>query len=254
MATTKQELIKIIMDGKLIILTEVVYERLNIKDHHFYVKQSKCVFGATTLEYLGHIILGKVVEMDSKKIAAIVDWPVPTNQQQIRGFWDLRGELENKASEDLKARITCAPILGLLNFEEMFVVEADASTVGIGAVLMQKGHPFSYFSRKLGPRMHLAATYQKELLAIVEVVYKWRQYLLGRRFTIRTDHRSLKELMQQVFQTPLQQKYVRNLMGFDFVIKYKPGATNQVADALSRVFDEEDKVTIAFMTLSRPLV
>nr|GEX38295.1 hypothetical protein [Tanacetum cinerariifolium] len=79
----------------------------------------------------------------------------------------------------------------------MFTVEADASDVGIGAVLMQNGKPLSYFSRKLGPRMRLAATYQKELFAIVEAVYKWRQYLLGRRFIIRTGHRSLKGLMQQ---------------------------------------------------------
>ncbi|GJS38900.1 ty3-gypsy retrotransposon protein [Tanacetum coccineum] len=135
------------------------------------------------------------------------------------------------------------PILGLPNFEEMFVVEADASDVGIGAVLMQRGHLFGYFNRKLGPRIRIAATYQKELFAIVEAVYNWRQYLWGRHFTIRTDHRSLKELMQQVIQTPLQQKYVRKLMGFDFIIEYKPGVTNGVADALSRVFEEEEVVT-----------
>ncbi|GJW91986.1 ty3-gypsy retrotransposon protein [Tanacetum coccineum] len=162
--------------------------------------------------------------------------------------------MENKAFQDLKARLSEAPILGLPNFEEMFIVEADASDVGIGAVLMQNGKPLSYFSRKLGPRMRLATTYQKELFAIVEAVYKWRQYLLGNRFTIRTDHRSLKELMQQVIQTPLQQKYVQKLMGFDFAIEYKTSATNLVADALSRVYDEADDVIAAFMALSQPLV
>ncbi|GJU09991.1 ty3-gypsy retrotransposon protein [Tanacetum coccineum] len=163
------------------------------------------------------------------------------------------GEMEQKVFDDLKSRMSSAPILGLPNFDEMFVVETDASDVGIGAVLLQNGRPLSYFSHKLGPRMRIAATYQKELFAIVEAVYKWRQYLLGRRFTIRTDHRSLKELMQQVIQTPLQQKYVRKLMGFDFAIEYKPGVTNQVADALSRMFEEEDNVMAAFMTLSQPL-
>ncbi|GJR93541.1 ty3-gypsy retrotransposon protein [Tanacetum coccineum] len=128
-----------------------------------------------------------------------------------------------------------------------------ASDVGIGAVLMQRGQPLSYFSRKLGPHMRAAATYQKELFAMVEAVYKWRQYLLGRRFTIRTDHRSLKELMQQVIQTPLQQKYVRKLMGFDFVIEYKPRVNNQVVDALSRIYEEEEDVMAAFMTMSQPL-
>ncbi|GJZ40818.1 ty3-gypsy retrotransposon protein [Tanacetum coccineum] len=171
---------------------------------------------------------------------------------QKKGFkW---GELEKQAFDDLKTRLSDAPILGLPNFVEMFVVEADASAVGIGDVLMQKGHPLCYFSRKLGPRMRVAATYQKELFAIVEAVYKWRHYLLGRHFTIRTNHRSLKEFLHQVNQMPLQQKYVRKLMGFDFATEYKPGVSNQVADALSCVFEEEGKVIAAFMTLSQPLV
>ncbi|KAJ9542331.1 hypothetical protein OSB04_028837 [Centaurea solstitialis] len=102
--------------------------------------------------------------------------------------------------------------------------------------------------------MMMAATYQKELYAIVEAVYKWRQYQIGRRFLTRTDHKSIKELMQQVIQTPVQQQYVRKLMGFDFDIEYKPGATNIVADALSRMHSEDDTETVAFMSLSRPII
>ncbi|GJS40579.1 reverse transcriptase [Tanacetum coccineum] len=194
-------------------------------DHEFYVKKSKCVFGTDSLEYLGHIISGRGVEVDPKKVSAVSGWPVPTSQRQ-----------------------------GLPDFEDTFVIEADASDVGIGAVLLQKEQPLGYFSRKLGPRMKVAATYQKELFAIVEAVYKWRQYLIGRRFIIRTDHRIIKELMQQVIQTPLQQKYVRKLMGFDFGIEYKSGASNLVADALSRLQEDDDEVTSAFMALSRPVV
>ncbi|GKA79559.1 ty3-gypsy retrotransposon protein, partial [Tanacetum coccineum] len=164
------------------------------------------------------------------------------------------GDAEAQAFETLKQQLSHAPLLNLPNFDQVFVVEADASGDGIGAVLMQGNRPISYFSRKLGPRMRVAATYQKELFAIVEAVYKWRQYLLGQRFTIRTDHKSIKELMQQVIQTPLQQKYVRKLMGFDFDIEYKPGATNQAADALSRVFEEAEQVTAAFLAFSQPLV
>nr|GEU54449.1 hypothetical protein [Tanacetum cinerariifolium] len=111
------------------------------------------------------------------------------------------GDMQNKAFQDLKARLSEAPILGLPSFKDMFIVEADASDVGIGVVLMQNRKPLSYFNRKLGPRMCLEATYQKELFAIVEAVYKWQHYLLGCRFTIRTDHRSLKELMQQENET-----------------------------------------------------
>ncbi|GKC96466.1 ty3-gypsy retrotransposon protein [Tanacetum coccineum] len=165
------------------------------------------------LEYLGHIITGKGVKIDPKKVAAVMEWHVPTMKWHIRGFLGLTGLSE-------------ALILGLPNFKDMFIVEADASDVGIGAVLMDNG----------------------------KRVYKWRQYLLGRHFIIRTDHRSIKELMQHVIQIPLQQKYLRKLMGFDFAIEYKTGNMNLVADALSRVYDEADDVIVAFMALSQPLV
>ncbi|GJZ52542.1 ty3-gypsy retrotransposon protein [Tanacetum coccineum] len=250
--------------------------------HELYVKKSKCVFGTDSLEYLGHIISGRGVKVDPKKVSAVSGWPVLTSQRQVRIFLGLAGyyrrfiknyatvvaplfnllqkngfkwgETEGAAFSVLKGKLTHAPILGLPDFEDTFVIEADAFDVGIGVALLQKEQPLGYFSRKLGPRMKVAATYQKELFAIVEAVYKWRQYLIGRRFIIRTDHRSIKELMQQVIQTPLQQKYVRKHMGFNFGIEYKSGASNLVADALSRLQEDDDEVTSAFMALSRPVV
>lgn len=68
---------------------------------------------------------------------------------------------------------------------------------------------------------------------------KWHQYLLGRRFNIKTDHRSLKEILKQVIHMPEQQRYIRKLIGYDFVIEYKIGKSNVVADALSRVSEVE---------------
>nr|GEW89108.1 transposon Ty3-I Gag-Pol polyprotein [Tanacetum cinerariifolium] len=151
------------------------------------------------------------------------------------------------------SRSSIAPVLSLPDFKEVFVVETDASGDGIRAMLLQNGRPICFFSRKLGVIMKLAATYQKELYAIVEAVYKWRQYSIGRRFLIHTDHKSIKELMQQVIQTPVQQQYVRKFMGFNFDIEYKPGATNIIADALSRMHSEDDLEAAAFMSPSRPI-
>ncbi|GJR00634.1 ty3-gypsy retrotransposon protein [Tanacetum coccineum] len=164
------------------------------------MNRSKCIFGESTLEYLGYIISGVGVEMDPKKIAAVREWPVPMSQRQLRKYGFKWGERESEAFEGLKQQLSTTPVLGLPDFDQPFTI---------------------------------VAIYQKESYAIVEAIYKWRQYLLGRRFVIQMDHKCLKELMQQVVQTPIQQKYVRKLMGFDFVIEYKLGMLNQVADAFS---------------------
>ncbi|VFQ66499.1 unnamed protein product [Cuscuta campestris] len=125
-----------------------------------------------------------------------------------------------------------------------------AGLVNHGAV--QQGHPLAFFSKKLGPRRRAASTYHKELYAIVEAVQKWRQYLLGREFVIRSDQRSLKELLAQIVQTPDQQFYLRKLMGFKFRIEYKKGATNRAADALSRRDCEEETAGL-FNTYAQPV-
>lgn len=80
-------------------------------------------------------------------------------------------------------------------------METNASNTGVGAVLTQDGHPLAYFSKKLVPRMIVASAYVRELYAITQSVQKGRHYLLGRRFIIKTDHRSLRDLMSQVVQT-----------------------------------------------------
>ena len=71
-----------------------------------------------------------------------------------------------------------------------------------------------------------ASAYVRELYAVVEAVWKWRQYLLGSHFIIKIDHRSLKELLTQVIQTPEQQKYLTKLLGYDYTIVYKKGVDN----------------------------
>ena len=111
-----------------------------------------------------------------------------------------------------------APILKLPDFAQQFIVETDASGTGVGAVLLQSTHPLAYFSKKLPSHLRTASAYVRELYAIMEAVKKWRQYLLGSHFLIRTDHRSLKEILTQVIQTLKQQKYLSKLMGYDYSI------------------------------------
>lgn len=90
----------------------------------------------------------------------------------------------------------------------------DASRIGMGAVLSQNSHLIAFFS-KFSPKLLCASTYVMELFAIIVAVKKWCHYLLGHQFTIITDHRSLKELLTQVVQTPEQQMYMAHLIGYD---------------------------------------
>jgi len=131
--------------------------------------------------------------------------------------------------------MTHTPVLMLPNFQEDFIIETDASGQGMGAILMQNNHPICYFSKKFCPKLLSASTYVRELHAITVAVKKWRTYLLGRKFIIHTDQRSLRELMMQVVQTPEQQYYLSKLLGYTYEIMYKPGSANRVADALSRL-------------------
>jgi hypothetical protein len=232
-------------------------------EHQFFLKQSKCTLAQPSISYLGHIVSSIGVGPDPEKIKAMVEWPAPKNLKQLRGFLGLTGfyrkfvsqyariaaPLTNllkrdafawsqdaqSAFEALKHAMTQAPVLALPNFDADFIIVTDASGTGMGAVLCQSGHPICYYSRKFCPKMLAASTYVRELCAITSAVKKWRAYLLGRKFFIHTDQRSLRELMTQVVQTPEQQFYLAKLLGYSYEIVYKPGAQNRVADALSRI-------------------
>ena len=122
------------------------------------------------------------------------------------------------------------------DFSKPFILETDASGTGIGAILSQDKHPIAYFSKKLNASMQHKSAYVRELYAVTEAMAKFRHYILGHKFIIRTDQQSLKALSDQTIQTPEQQKWLHKFLGYDFTIEYKPGKDNIAADALSRSF------------------
>ena len=139
------------------------------------------------------------------------------------------------AFDNLKIAMTTTPVLALPNFQETFTVETDACQDGIGAVLMQKGQPIAFLSKALRKKHKTLSIYEKEFLALIMAVERWRHYLQRKEFIIQTDHKSLAYLNEQNLHSDIQRKAMARLMGLQFKIIYRKGKENVAADALSRV-------------------
>ena len=136
----------------------------------------------------------------------------------------------------LKDKLCSAPVLALPDFTKAFEIECDASGMGIGAVLMQDRRPIAYFSEKLSGGTLNYPTYDKELYALVRALETWQHYLWPKEFVIHSDHESLKHLKGQGKLNRRHAKWVEFIETFPYVIKYKQGKENIVADALSRKY------------------
>jgi len=234
-----------------------------LRKEKLFANLEKCSFCTDHVVFLGFVVSGKGIEVDESKVKAIKDWPAPTNVSQVRSFHGLVGfyrrfvrdfstiaaplnELTKKgvdfkwgnsqetAFQELKKRLTEAPLLVLPDFTKTFEVECDASGIGIGGVLMQQGKPVAYFSEKLGGAQLNYSVYDKELYALVRVLETWQHYLWPKEFVIHSDHEALKYLKGQAKLNRRHVKWVEFIETFLFIVKYKKGKDNVVADALSQ--------------------
>jgi len=105
------------------------------------------------------------------------------------------------------------------------MVDCDASGVGFGAVLHQGAGPLAFFSRPFAARHLKLAAYERELIGLVQAVHHWRLYMWWRHFLIRTDHYSLKFLLDQRLSTVPQHQWISKQFGFNFTVEYRPGAS-----------------------------
>lgn len=184
-----------------------------------YAKESICDLGMTELLYLGHIISAEGVCMDIKNICAIIQWPTLENLTQLREFLGLchfycrfvngyshhAAPLTNlmkkgafiwtpeahECFDKFKQLMTSCQVLDLLDFNKPFEIQCDTFGEGIGEVLTQDKNPITFNSRKLRGPEHSFSVYDKEMLAIMQALAKFRQYLIGSKFCIKTGHNSL---------------------------------------------------------------
>lgn len=242
-----------------------------LREGNLTAKPSKCQFGKKECIYLGHKIGNGEVKPDQEKISAVTSYPEPKTKKQVRGFLGLTGyyrkfiqnyaekaapltDLTKKKLPDkvtwtkecerafktLKTALCQTPILRSPDFDKNFILQTDASDIGIGAVMSQldeegQDYPLAYYSRKLLPREQKYSTVEKECLAIKLAVEHFKIYLLGKPFTIHTDHRSLKWLNSFKDKNGRLTRWSLSLQPYVFDVMHKAGIKNGNADALSRI-------------------
>ena len=193
-----------------------------LEDNQLHAGLAKCAFGLDTVEFLGHVVSPDGIRPDPAKVAAVQDWPTPTNMHQVRQFlgltsyyrkfirhyshmalplteltrehspWRWRPAVEQQAFEALKQAVSTAPALVMPDPSRPYQVFTDASGFALGAVLLQDhGHgaqPVAYISKKLSDAEKRYPTGDREMLGIVHALQQWRCYLEGAEFTVNSDH------------------------------------------------------------------
>ena len=231
------------------------------------LKPSKCHLLQKEVLFLGHIVGQEGVKPNPKIIEAVKSWKPPTNvkevqqflglcnyyRQFVKGFSELATPLSRLTQKNvkfkwteecdtafvkLKSTLTEAPVLSLPEDNGSFIIDTDASDIGIGGVLSQiqngKEHVIAYASKKLNRTQRRYSVTKRELLAVVTFIHQFRHYLLGRKFLLRTDHSSLRWLFN--FKDPQGQlaRWLEVLAQYHFDIQHREGKKHQNADALSR--------------------
>lgn len=231
------------------------------------LKPQKCKLFQRKVKYLGHVVSDQGISTDPEKLAKVSEWPTPRCLKDVRSFIGLcsyyRKFVRNfsnvakslfdlmkkdakfvwddncqEAFETLKYELTHSVVLAYPDFSKPFILDTDASDVGIGAVLSQNidgvEKVVAYYSTTHTPQEKNYSVTRKELLAIVKAVKHFKHYLYGCQFTLRTDHGSLRWLYN--FKQPEGQvaRWIEFLEGFRFKIVHRPGRLHNNADALSR--------------------
>ena len=243
-----------------------------LRTFNLKVNLKKCRFAQARVEYLSHIIGDGGIRPNPAKISAVSDFERPTTVKKVQSFLGLvsyyRKFIKNCAGHAsplialttkrtpfiwtqecelsftfLKSALTSDSVLILPEFEQPFRIEADASKYGVGGVLSQlrDGHwrPVSYFSKHLSKTEVNYSASEREMLAIVLSVERFKQYVYGREFVILSDHQPLKFLLTADIPDARLARLMNRLLIFTYTIEYRAGKAHGNADALSRMVDEE---------------
>ncbi|GKA26416.1 putative reverse transcriptase domain-containing protein, partial [Tanacetum coccineum] len=234
-----------------------------LKKEKLYAKFSKCEFWLKEVQFLGHVVNHDGIHVDPSKVESVKNWKTPESSTEIRSFLGLAGyyrrfienfskiakpltlltqknktymwgDEQEEAFHILKEKLCNALVLALPDGPDDFIVYCDASKLGVGCVLMQKGKVIAYASRQLKTHEKNYTTHDLELGAVVFALKIWRHYLYGTKSVIYTDHKSLQYIFDQKELNMRQRWWIELLSDYECEIKYHPGKANVVADALNR--------------------
>ena len=252
------------------------------------LKPSKCHFISQEVQYLGHLLTPEGIRPNPDRVAAVRDYPTPRNVKEVRQFLGLASyyrrfvknfaktaqPLHNltqkgavfcwtpgceEAFQQLKQRLIESPILVYPDFEKDFILETDASALGLGAVLSQRAedsrvHPVAYASRSLSPQEKRYAITELETLAVVWSVSHFHAYLYGHDVQVFTDHSAVKAVLETPSPSGKHARWWSKMFGSgvrSLQITYRAGRENANADALSRCPPED--VTNSTPTVLSPM-
>ena len=245
-----------------------------MREHKLYANIDKCIFGATEIPFLGCFVGVDGIRADPEKIRAIVDWPQPKSQKDLRkwlglanylhrysdGYAERVRPLSNLLKKDVewlwtsdhevafgevKSSLLKAPILALPDPAKPFSVVCDASDFAIGCALLQRDDEgrdrvIEFQSRQLKAAERNYPVHDKELLAMKYALVKFRVHLLGAApFVVYTDHASLRTATNSPHLSQRMARWLSFFAEYNFTVEYKPGKLNVLADALSRRPDYE---------------
>ena len=253
------------------------------------LKLSKCHFAQREVRYLGHIVSEKGITPDPSKTEAVSSYPPPQNQKELKQFLGLSNyyrrfipgyaniaEPLNKllrkdqhklkfqwdascqtAFDQLKCKLTKAPILSYPDFTLPFILQTDASDTAIGGILSQShdGHEtvICYWSRQLNKAERNFSTVEREALAAVSSIKEFYPYLYGFSFRLVTDHNPLTSLKGLKDVGGRLARWLMYLQQFNFQVEYRSGKTHTNADALSRLPPTEPIISVIQQQLGKDL-
>src|SRR3954468_15507812 len=233
-----------------------------LRENQLYAKLSKCDFWLHKVQFLGHIVSGEGISVDPEKVEAVSNWEQPKTVSDIRSFLGLVGyyrrfiqdfsriaapmtnltkkdvpfiwtEKCESAFQELKKRLTSAPVLIIPERGLGYDVYCDASGDGLGCVLMQQGRVVAFGSRQLKVHEKNYPTHDLELAAVIHALKSWRHYLYGEKFEVYSDHKSLGHIFTQKDLNMRHRRRLEYIADYDFELLYHPGKANVVADGLS---------------------